>query len=276
MRNPSQSRSLLPHEHGAYGQIALPLLCGLALGRPGAAAWLLALGAFLGFLSYEPILVASGRRGRRAREEHGTRARGLAGGFLSAAVALCGTGFVLSPPAARWAAAVPPILAAGIALLVWLEVERTVPGEVAVAVALSSAGFPVGVASGARPGAAAAAWLAWSLGFAAATLAVEVVLARSRAPARDPGPAALGGVVLLQAIAVALALRRDCPRRGAGGRLAPRPLVTRRDSASRRGPEAQGGRLGDPGRERRRARRPRRRAPVTGGAPFLAGGPGRC
>ena len=211
MRDPSESRSLLPHEHGAYGQIALPLLCGLALGRPAAAAWLLAAGAFLGFLSYEPLLVASGRRGRRAREEHGTRARGLAGGLLSAAVALCGTGLALSPPAARWAAAVPPILAAGIALLVWLEVERTVPGEVAVAVALSSAGFPVGVASGARPGAAAAAWLAWSLGFAAATLAVEVVLARSRAPDRDPGPAALGGVVLLQAIAAALAVAGIVP-----------------------------------------------------------------
>jgi hypothetical protein len=211
MRKPIDDRSLLPHEHGAYGQIAMPLLCGLSLGRPGAAAFMLAAGALLGFLSYEPLLVASGRRGRRTQEDHRARARGLAAGFLTAAVAVSGAGFALSPPEARWAAAVPPILAAGIALLVWLEVERTVPGEVAVAVALSSVGFPVGVASGARPGAAAAAWLAWSLGFAAATLAVEVVLARSRAPARDPGPAALGGVVLLQAIAVALAVAGIVP-----------------------------------------------------------------
>ncbi|MCX5731351.1 MAG: YwiC-like family protein, partial [Deltaproteobacteria bacterium] len=46
MGKPSESRSLLPREHGAYGQIVMPLLCGLALGRPGAAAWLLAAGAF--------------------------------------------------------------------------------------------------------------------------------------------------------------------------------------------------------------------------------------
>jgi hypothetical protein len=91
-----------------------------------------------------------------------------------------------------------------------------------VAVALSSAGFPVGVAGGARPGAAAAAWLAWSLGFAAATLAVEVVLARSRAPARDPGPAALGAVVLLQVAAVALAAARVVP---AGVPVAVAPLA---------------------------------------------------
>jgi hypothetical protein len=211
MRKPSEHRSLLPHEHGAYGQIAMPILCGLALGRPGPGAWLLATGAFLGFLSYEPLLVASGRRGRRTQEDHGARARRLAAWFLAAAVALSGAGFVLSPPEARLAAAVPPVLAAGIALLVWMEVERTVPGEVAVAVALSSVGFPVGVASGARPGAAPAAWLAWSLGFAAATLAVEVVLARSRSPARDPGPAALGGVVLLEGVALALAFAGVVP-----------------------------------------------------------------
>jgi len=215
MGKPSEIRSLLPREHGAYGQIVMPLLCGLALGRPGAAAWLLAAGAFLGFLSYEPLLVASGRRGRRVQEEHGGRARRLAGGILAAAASLAGAGFALSPPEARWAAVVPPILAAGVSILVWLELERTVPGELAVAVALSSAGFPVAVAAGARPGAAAAAWLAWSLGFAAATLAVEVVLARSRAPlrdlARDPGLPSLGMVVLLQATAVALALARLVP-----------------------------------------------------------------
>jgi hypothetical protein len=205
-------RSLLPHEHGAYGQIALPLVCALALGRPGPAAALLAAGAFAGFLSYEPLLVAAGNRGARAREEDGPRARRLSAGLITAAVALAGAGFLLASPAARLSSAVPPALAAAIALLVRLELERTVAGEVAVAVALSSAGFPVAVASGVSPGAAAAAWLAWSLGFAATTFAVEVVLTRARAPARDPGPAAAAGVLLLQGTAVALAAAGVVPR----------------------------------------------------------------
>ena len=131
-----------------------------------------------------------GNRGKRAREEDGARARRLAAGLLVAAVALAGTGFLLASPAARLASAVPPLLAAGIALLVRLEVERTLAGEIAVAVALSSAGFPVAIASGVAPATSAAAWLAWSLGFAATTLAVEVVLTRARSPARDPGAAA--------------------------------------------------------------------------------------
>src|SRR5512137_627440 len=118
-------RSLLPHEHGAYGQVALPLVCALALGRPGMAAALLAAGAFAGFLSYEPLLVAVGNRGQRARDEDGPRARRLAAGLLAAAVALAGAGFLLSPPPARLASAVPPALAAAIALLVRLELERT-------------------------------------------------------------------------------------------------------------------------------------------------------
>ncbi len=204
-------RSLLPHEHGAYGQIAMPLVCALALGRPGAAAALLAAGAFAGFLSYEPILVATGNRGRKAREEDGPRAWRLAAGLLAAAVALAGAGFVLASPAARLASAVPPVLAVAIASLVRLELERTLAGEVAVAIALSSAGLPVAVASGVAPGTAASAWLAWCLGFAATTLAVEVVLARARNPARDPGPLAAAGVLLLQGIAVTLSAAGAVP-----------------------------------------------------------------
>lgn len=211
MPSPSH-RSLLPHEHGAYGQIALPLVCALALGRPGIPAIFLALGAFAGFLAYEPLLVATGNRGKRAREEDGARARRLATGLLVAAVALAGAGFLLASPAARLASAVPPVLAAGIALLVRLEVERTLAGEVAVAVALSSAGFPVAVASGVAPATSAAAWLAWGLGFAATTVAVEVVLTRARSPARDPGPAAAAAVLLLQGTAVALSAAGVVPR----------------------------------------------------------------
>lgn len=209
---PPSSRSLLPHEHGAYGQIALPLVCALALGRPGLAAVLLAAGAFAGFLSYEPLLVASGNRGRRARDEDGARARRLAAGLLAAAFALAGSGFLLAGPTARVAAAVPPVLAALIVLLVRLEVERTLAGEIAVAVALSSTGFPVAVAAGVAPATSAAAWLAWSLGFAATTIAVEVVLTRARSPARDPGAAAAAGVLLLQGTAVALAAAGVVPR----------------------------------------------------------------
>src|SRR6185369_13575551 len=40
-RAPAERRTLVPHEHGAYGQLAMPLLTALAIGRPRAASFLL-------------------------------------------------------------------------------------------------------------------------------------------------------------------------------------------------------------------------------------------
>lgn len=208
---PSTTRSLVPHEHGAYGQIALPLLTGLALGRPAASGLLLAAAAFTGFMAYEPLLVATGRRGSRARESDGARAWRAAGVLAGVTVVLGAAGFLLAPPLARWAALVPPLLAALVALLVWRGVERTTAGEAVVATGLSSAGFPVAIAGGAAPGTAAAAWLAWVLGFSSATLAVQVLLARARGASPDPGLRAAALVTGLGTLAVGLSLRTSVP-----------------------------------------------------------------
>jgi hypothetical protein len=173
-------RSLLPHEHGAYGQIALPIVTGLSLGRPTIGAVLLGGAALAAFMSYEALLVATGRRGVRARDQHGRRAWRVAGAWLSAAALVGGVGLALSPPVARAGALLPPLLAAAVAGLAVRGWERTVPGEAFVAAALSSAGLPVALASGASVAAATTAWAAWVVGFACATVAVEVVLRRGR------------------------------------------------------------------------------------------------
>lgn len=62
------SRSYLPREHGAYGQIGVPLAVALLSGRPGYATALLALAAIAVFFAHEPILAFASRRGGRARE----------------------------------------------------------------------------------------------------------------------------------------------------------------------------------------------------------------
>ncbi len=177
-------RSLIPHEHGAYGQIAMPLLTGLLLGRPGAAALLLAAASLAGFLAYEPALVASGHRGRRAREEEGPRALRWVATLGGACLALGLAGLAVASPAARLASLLPPALAAVVALLVATDLERTAPGELMVAMALSSCGFPVAIAAGAPTSTALAAWVAWILAFAAAVAAVHVLLSRARPAGR--------------------------------------------------------------------------------------------
>ena len=207
---PLGKRSLLPHEHGAYGQIVLPLIAGLALGRPGPAATLLSLAAFSGFLAYEPLLVAAGHRGVRSREGDASRARRWAASLLALAAAFGTAGFALAPAAARWAALVCPLLAGVVAVLVWRDAERTAVGEMVVATALSSTGYPVALAAGAPLGVAAAAWIAWILAFASATLAVQAVLAR-RNPSSGVAWGPATAIAAILAFASSAAARTSLP-----------------------------------------------------------------
>lgn len=201
----SPRRSLLPHEHGAWGQLAMPLLTALGIGRPGAAAWLLCAAVLLAFVAHEPLLVLLGQRGRRAQEEDGPRARRWLVVLGALAAATGALGVALAPPAARAALALPAALAAVVAALVRARLEKTTAGEIVVAAALASAGYAVALAGGAAPAAALAALLAWILAFSAATLAVRVILVRVRSKgAADPGRRNAALAALLAGCAVAL------------------------------------------------------------------------
>jgi len=206
-RSPARRRALVPHEHGAWGQMVLPLASGLALGRFTAATLLLALSVVLLFVAHEPFLVSLGHRGRRLELEEGDRAVRWAAALAALAAAAGAAGLWLAPPAARpWA--LPPLALAGaVAWLSWRRSEKTVAGEIAVASALASAAAMVARAGLAQGAAALAVALAWIISFAAATLAVHAVLKRARMKgARDPGARPAAGVALLGAAAIGLAL----------------------------------------------------------------------
>jgi hypothetical protein len=181
-------RSLVPHEHGAWGQLAMPLLTALAIGGPTPPALLLTVAVVLAFVAHEPLLVLLGHRGRRAISEDGPRARRWLAGLGAAAAATGAAGVLLAPPAARAALLLPALLAGAVLVLVLRRLEKTTPGEIVVAAALASAGFAVALAAGVTLEGAAAALVAWILAFAAATLAVRVILVRVRSKGeRDPG-----------------------------------------------------------------------------------------
>jgi hypothetical protein len=201
---PERTRTLVPHEHGAYGQLAFPLLTGLALGRPTGAAVLLAYCILAAFVAHESLLVVLGQRGRRATAGDGPTARRVLAILGAQAVASGALGFWLAPPAARLALALPAGLAALVAWLVVAKREKTLLGEIVAAAALSSGGLAVALASGAPLASAAGAWLTWVLAFAAATLAVQVVLVRARTKGRsDPGLSHASAALALVAFAFA-------------------------------------------------------------------------
>lgn len=201
------SRSLLPQEHGAWGQLAMPLATALAIGRPTVAAVALALAVVAAFLAHEPALVLLGQRGRRIREADGARARvwlAATGGLAAVAAAI---GIAFAPAPARLALALPVILAAAVLVLVLRRAEHTAGGEIVVAATFASAGLAIALAAGAPAEHAVAAGVAWLLAFAAATLAVHVMLERARSKGtRDPGRRHAALAALLAAVGAGLSL----------------------------------------------------------------------
>jgi YwiC-like protein len=201
---PTPGRTLVPHEHGAYGQLAMPLLTALAIGRPGLASIALTASFVFAFVGHESLLVVLGQRGKRALEADGRRARRLLAvlGGLSAFSGAAGS--MLAPAPARWALLVPAALGLVVGWLVLRRLEKTTAGEMVVAGTLSSCGLPVALACGAPLVRAVSSSLTWFLAFAAATLAVQVVLVRARSRgSRDPGRAyaAIAGTLLAGAFA---------------------------------------------------------------------------
>ena len=171
---------LVPREHGAYGQLALPLAVAHLSGTGGWAAWLFTLAALAAFMSHEPLLVALGRRGNRARSQAGSQAFRLlivmAGiGSLAAAA-----GLALGPSSARWSTLGCAFLAVLLAVQVARDAERSLLGELLVVATLPALAVPVALSVRVPTGTAVGAWLVWTLGFAAATCAVRDTVAHRK------------------------------------------------------------------------------------------------
>lgn len=171
---------LTPREHGAYAQLAFPLLSGLILGWPTVQAIGFALAAIGLFLAYEPLVVLLGVRGVRIqREEERTARRQL--GVLVPMAALIGAGaLIVSTDETRWLALIPASFCAAVIPLVPARRVKTLAGETAVAAALASMHLPVasaGGASGLRLWGPAVVWFA---GFFVATLSVHAIKARQK------------------------------------------------------------------------------------------------
>ena len=193
-------RSLLPREHGAYVQLAAPLLASLVAFGVTLAAALLALGACLAFVANEPLLVVLGHRGKRANAEHGERARRRLAVLAGAALLAGGTGIALAP-LSLVAASIVTVPALALVGFAWRRKERTLAGELVAAIVLTGAAAPVAVASGASLATAASAWAMWAIGYAFTVIAVHRVLARHRHP-----PSWIDALAVSAAVAIACAL----------------------------------------------------------------------
>lgn len=138
--------SLWPREHGAYVQLMAPLSAMLFV-HPSLAsiAWACMAGAL--FLLHEPVLVLLGRRGQRVRTTLARPAQ-LRLALLAAIVLVTfALGVWSAPDAAPWLA-VPALLSAICAWLMFVAREKTVFGQLTVSSTLTSFALPPLLAAG--------------------------------------------------------------------------------------------------------------------------------
>jgi hypothetical protein len=182
------------------------MLTGLALGTATPAAWAVAGMALGGYLAHEGFVVLLGRRGARARREHARPAwRSV---VIFGAAAAGGAAVAMTRlEAGAWTGLALAVALSALALsLTWLGRERTIGGELFAAVALSAWSVPTALAAGVSWRVALTIWGVWSVAFAVATCAVQVVIARSTR--RSHARALTGGLalsILAPAAAVLLA-----------------------------------------------------------------------
>ena len=175
----ARHESLLPREHGAYAEIAFPLLTGMTMGKTTLAAICFALSAVSFFLMHEPVAVLIGVRGARAKESWRGRAQRHAIWLAAAGACMGAAALILAPFEGRLAALVP--LTAGTVLLPAFLSGRlkTLTSEVLVIGALTGTLLPMSVSSGvAWP----RAWIAsgiWFVTFLIGTLTVHAIKART-------------------------------------------------------------------------------------------------
>ncbi len=192
---------LVPREHGAYGQLLFPVATALVVGRPAAAAYLLAAAGTTAFLAHESLLVLLGQRGARAAREQRTDARRSLAVFGGIAVAAGLTAVAIFPRDSLPVLGVPAVLAALVGVVVAAGRERSTVGEVLVAIALSSLSWPVALAGGSGSVTARTIFLVFAVVFCAATVAVRALIGRT-SRGRGPAPAAAGALTMLAVVAL--------------------------------------------------------------------------
>ena len=211
---------LFPREHGAYGQVAFPLIAAFGVAGPSTSGVLIAVTVIAAFLAHEPALVLLGYRGPRAKRDLRTRAsRWCALSLLVALATAVGAALAIER-GARWSLAVPFVPALFLLIAMLRGEEKTWHGEVATALASSGAAVPITMSAGVPPSTAWAVALPFALLFVASTLAVRAVILRVRGGGDPKATSFMRGAALSLVVGGAVAL--------AGleaARLAPNALI---------------------------------------------------
>jgi hypothetical protein len=196
----------IPREHGAYGQMAFPLVTAFGVAGVSVAGLLLATAVIASFLAHEPAAVRFGQRGVRAAREYG---RAAARWLWACMAIVLGAGIgaaLILDPSIRWSLVVPAVPALVLVATMVRGREKSWYGEISAALAFAGAAVPVALAAGAPPKAAWHVAVPFALLFAMTTLAVRVVVLRVRGGGNPQATAATRAAVMIASLAALLTI----------------------------------------------------------------------
>jgi len=204
----SKKPSLLPKEHGAYAELAFPLITGLALAVPSLSALALGGAAVLLFLLNEPVAILLGARGKRLKDQLGERATQRASFLLGGATGLGLLG-LWKGGTDIWPELAYPMAAGALLIPLLLRgTQKSIFGEFVVVTAFATLLLPLAAASGADPQRAALAAAVWWFSFVLGTLEVHAIKARLKEKAKNQwtrwGSPVASGLVATGAVLLAL------------------------------------------------------------------------
>jgi hypothetical protein len=206
---------LFPREHGAYAQLAFPILSGLLLGRPGWAAFGFAAAAILIFMTSEPVEILVGVRGAHPRERSGSQAKRQIAAIAPIAAATGLAALAMAPPQARLIASAPMAVGAALIPMVLFRRLKTLTGEILAALGFAALHPLIGASSGLSGPALTDPAAVWFLAFATATIAVHAIKARHQHREPRLPPAALAASILVTLGAAVVALHHPAHRAAA-------------------------------------------------------------
>jgi len=181
-----------PKEHGAYGQLTLPVVTALAGAGVSTAGLAVAIAAAACFLAHEPASILLGLRGVRAKREQGRAAARWLGWCALTAAAAGAVSLMTIPDSVGWSLAVPVVPAALLAVVTMSGREKSWYGETLAAIAFSALAVPIAMSAGSPAAVAVAIALPFALLFVTSTLAVRSVILRVRGGGDPRASAATG------------------------------------------------------------------------------------
>ena len=186
---------LKPKEHGAYAILAIPILTALVACGPSVASVCIAVASITGFLAHEPLLVAIGHRGARARRTSPAATKRLA--LLLAITVAGGTAaLLLSDTEVRIALAACISLAVASFSVAIAGKHRTLAGQLLGVAGLSIPCLPILLAGGLDMSVSIETWGTWLIGFSSTTTAVRSVIASQKRQSLHIHIAALSSLTL--------------------------------------------------------------------------------